>query len=195
MARKQRLDRTVTSKLDSLEKSMYILKIEYEKYFMGIEQIEPMRQRDDVKRMIRTLMADNLRNSRQKYRFRQLRARFMSLDNYITRNIVLIERGKHPKMKFRADRREKTKAEALEARKRRPITQAEKEDAAYREVYSRYMKARGKCGQASEMSYESVREVLSRQVRTIKSRYRCNSVKFKVTVEDGKAKVTAVPMR
>ena len=57
------------------------------------------------------------------------------------------------------------------------------------------MKARDKCGQASEMSYESVREVLSRQVRTIKSRYRCNSVKFKVTVEDGKAKVTAVPMR
>ena len=195
MARKQRLDRSVTGKLDALERSMFVLKLEYEKYFMGIEQFEPMRQREDVKRVIRGLMADNFRNSRQQYRFRQLRARFMSLDNYITRNLVLVERGTHPKMKYRADRREKVKKEAQDARRRKPVTRAEKEDAAYRAVYDRYMKARGKCGQASEMSFESVREVLTRQVRTIKSRYRCNSVKFKVTVEDGKAKVTAVPMR
>ena len=198
MARKQRLDRAVSTKLDALERSMLLLKLEYEKYFMGLEALEPMRAREDVRRTIRGLMGSGIRNSRQKYRFRQLRARFMSLDNYITRNMVLVERGTHPKMKYRADRRDKSRDEAkrrAEERRRRPVTKAQKEEAAYREVYDRYMSARGKCGQASEMSFESVREVLTRQVRTIKSRYQCNSVRFKVTVEDGKAKVKAVPMQ
>ena len=45
------------------------------------------------------------------------------------------------------------------------------------------------------MSFESVRDVLQKQVRTIKSRYRCDAVKFRVTVEDGKAKVKAVPLK
>jgi hypothetical protein len=176
---------------------MFLLKIEYEKYFMGAEAIEPMRQRDDLKRTMRVLMTEGIRNNRQRYRFQQLRARLMSLENYLTRNLVLIDRGTHPKMKYRADRRDKSRNEATEppaGRRKRPVTQAEKEEAAYKQVYQRYMSARDKCGQGSEMSFESVREVLTRQVRTIKSRYQCSSVKFKVTVEDGKAKVKAVPM-
>ena len=195
MARKQRLDRTTTIRLDALERALFQLKLEYEKYFMGLEAIEPMRQREEVKRSIRGLMSEGIRNNRQQYRFRQLRARFMALDNYITRNLVLVERGTHPKMKYRADRRERTRNENAERARRRPVTKAEKEDAAYRKVYNSYMSARDKCGQESDMSYESVREVLTRQVRTIKSRYRCNTVRFKVTVEDGKAKVKAVPMQ
>jgi hypothetical protein len=196
VARKQRLDRSLTAKLDAIERSMFGLKLEYEKYFMGLEALEPIRVREDVKRAIRNMMSEGIRNKRQAYRFRQLRARFMSLDNYITRNMVMVERGTHPKMKFRADRKDKSRKEAKDAeRRRRPVTRAQKEEAAYREVYNRYMNARDKCGQGSGMSFESVREVLTRQVRTIKSRYQCNSVRFKVTVEDGKAKVKAVPLQ
>ena len=57
------------------------------------------------------------------------------------------------------------------------------------------MKLRKKTGQSNDMSYDSVRAALSKQVRTIKSRYRCKTVKFKVSIEDGKAKVKAVPVR
>ena len=57
------------------------------------------------------------------------------------------------------------------------------------------MTTRRSCGQAGDLSFEAVRDVLSKQVATIKSRYGCADVKLRVTVEDGKAKVKAVPQR
>ena len=57
----------------------------------------------------------------------------------------------------------------------------------------KYIEARGKCGQSVDISFDAVRDALKKQVRTIKSTYNCESVKFRVVVEDGKAKVKAVP--
>ena len=109
----------------------------------------------------------------------------------------MIERGTHPKMKFQANLKDRERGLAPEATKverKRRLTPQEREDKAYQAVYSKYMSARKNCGQNASMSYESVRDVLQKQVRTIKSRYRCKAVKFRVTVEDGKAKVKAVPL-
>ncbi|MCP4805041.1 MAG: hypothetical protein GY913_17250 [Proteobacteria bacterium] len=201
MAKRIKVDRALNSRLDELEQRMFMLKIAYEKYFNGIDKIEPLRERDGVKNMIRELLQENITNTIQKYRFRQLRARANILDLYLQRNLVMIERGTHPKMQFRAGLKERQQREMDDRRKqqlqntRDRADKQRKEDAAFRQIFDSYMKARKKCGQSTSMEYESVQKTLRNQVRNIKGRYKCNSVSFRVQIEDGKARLKAVPKR
>ncbi|MCB9762635.1 MAG: hypothetical protein H6739_22740 [Alphaproteobacteria bacterium] len=201
MARKEKVDRVLEQRLDDFEREMFLLKIAYEKYFSGIDKVEPLRDREALRRTVRDLIQVPIMATSQKFRMRTLRARYNTLDLYLNRNMNLIERGEHPKFKFRADLTEQKRARddlagaerALQlddARKKR-----EREDAAFRQIYEHYIEARRKCGQSTDLEFDSVKKALRTQVRTIKSTYKCNSVKFRVTVEDGKARLKAVPQR
>lgn len=204
MARMDKAERSVAQRLDELEQRMFVLKIDYEKYFSGIERIEPLRERDDIKRLVRDLLESQINNGTLRFRFQTLRARFQSLELYWTRNLVLIERGTHPKMKFRADAKDRARAAATPAaepslsaeqqevlRKRQEAL--EREDRAYKLVYDKYMEARTQCGQSTDIGFDAVRDALKKQVRQIKANFQCESVKFRIIVEEGKAKVKAVP--
>jgi hypothetical protein len=57
------------------------------------------------------------------------------------------------------------------------------------------MEARGKCGQSTDMSYDALKNSLNKQVRMIKSKYKCERVKFRVSIEGGKAKMKAIPIK
>jgi hypothetical protein len=198
LARKQRVDRQFNSRLDDLERRMMLLKISYDKYFSGIELIEPMRERDDIKRTVRDLMQVAVTNTVQLHRFRTLKARSVSLDQYIQRNLVMIERGTHPKMRFRANLADQRRREGAALGRRRQASPEEtraREDAAYDTVIKTFIDARKKAGAKGEVSMDAVREKLKKQVREVKSRYRVKSVVFKVVSEDGKVKLKAVPKR
>jgi len=199
VTRREKIDRVFQQRLEEFERRIFVLKIEYEKYFSGVEQIEPLRERDDIRRLLRDLQQVPVTNTAQKHKLRSLRARWNSMEMYWQRNLVMIERGTHPKMKFRArlaeQRRGTAVSDAHRPERPRRLTAEEREDKAYQAVFDKYMETRQRCGQNTDLQYDSVREVLKKQVRTIKSRYRCKAVKFKITVEDGKAKVKAVPLR
>jgi len=198
LARQGRADRQFKTELDELEQKLFILKINFDKYFTGLERREPYREREEMRRHVRELMKVHITNSNQRFRMQTLRARWSSLDQYINRNLVMIERGTHPKMKFRAamkDReREFAQLEQAARVQRDRSKQVRAEDAAMQQIFNKYVEARKTCGQSSSMSYDSVRDALRKQVRTMKSRYNCDSVKFRVTVENGKAKLKAVPV-
>lgn len=200
MARKEKVDRNLGNLMDEVEQKMFLLKIDYEKYFSGIERIEPLREREEIRRMIREMQEDPMRATQQRFKYQTLKARFQSLELYWTRNLVQIERGTHPKMKFRADLHAKTTAAVapvISAEQQEVLRQRqekmEREERAYKMVFDKYIEARGKCGQSTDLSFEAVREALHKQVRLIKSTYQTESVKFRIMVEDGKAKVKAVP--
>ena len=198
MARQGRADRQLKVELDELEQKLFILKINFDKYFTGLERREPYRDREEMRRTMREMMKVHITNSNQRFRLQTLRARWSSVDQYINRNLVMIERGTHPKMKFRAamrDReREFAKLEQAARVQRQRGKQVRAEDAAMQQIFNKYVEARSACGQSSGMTYDSVRDALRKQVRTMKSRYNCDSVKFRVTVENGKAKLKAVPV-
>ena len=198
MARREKVDRALQSRMEEFERRIFLLKLEYEKYFSGIEQIEPLREREELRRFLRELRQVPVTNTAQRHKVRSLRARWNSMEMYWQRNLVMIERGTHPKMKFRArlaEQRRGVEAGVPRRERQRVMTTAEREDKAYQAVFDKYVETRQKCGQSTDVAYDSVRDVLKKQVRTIKSRYRCKAVKFKITVEDGKAKVKAVPLR
>ncbi|MEE2750804.1 MAG: MXAN_5187 C-terminal domain-containing protein [Myxococcota bacterium] len=177
---------------------MMLLKINYDKYFSGVDRIEPMRERDDLKRMVRDLMLVHISSTAQRHKFRTLKARSVSLDQYIQRNLVMIERGTHPKMRFRADLADKSRGQMqalLAQRQAERASRAGKEDAAYKKVFDSYMGAREKAGLNTDVSFDSVRDSLRRQVREVKSRYQCTSVVFRVVSEGGKVKLKAIPKK
>ncbi len=200
MARKEKVDRIVGNDMDEVEQKMFLLKIEYEKYFSGIERIEPLREREEIRRIMRELSLEPMTAATQRFRYQSLKARFQSLELYWTRNLIQIERGTHPKMKFRADANAKlatVQPEALSVEQQEVLRQraekSEREERAYKLVFDKYMEARAKCGQSTELSFEAVREALHKQVRLIKSTYQTENVKFRIMIEEGKAKVKAVP--
>jgi hypothetical protein len=197
VARLSPAQRQVKLQLNELEQRMHQLKLLYNKYFMGFDAIEPVRERDEIRRMLRDLMQKGITNNTLRYKLQQLRARSVSLETWITRNMVQIERGTHPKMKFRANLSDRRRAESSANRglKNVRFDQEKKEDQALKKVFDAYVNARGKVGQSTDIPYEKVRDTLRKQVREVKSRYRCDAVKFKVTVEDGKVRLKAIPRR
>lgn len=197
MARRSPAQRQLKRELDELEQKLHQLKVLYNKYFMGFDPIEPVRERDIIRRMVRDMMQKAITNNALRFKFQQLRARSVSLDTWITRNMFQIERGTHPKMKFRTELAERRRAQAggKRAPEKSRFDQEKREDQALKKVFEAYVSARGKVGQSTDIPYEKVRDTLRKQVREVKSRYRCKNVKFKVTVEDGKVKLKAIPRR
>ena len=203
MAKKQKVDYSLNNRLEELERLIFVLKIQYEKYFSGIERIEPLKDREELKRIVRDLMITPITNTAQKHKFRMLKARFSSLDLYIQRNLYQIEKGTHPKMKFRASMSEKRQREMEikreqrqeKQRVKREFSEKQKEELAYRAVYDRLMDARRQTGQSTDISFDTIRDTLKKQSRQIKGKFGVEKVKFRVAVEDGKAKMKAVPVR
>ncbi len=203
MARIERMDQGLRGRLDELEQKMFLLKINYEKYFSGIDRVEPYRDREEVKRMVRDLAEEGIKNATQAFKFQGLKARFQTYELYWTRNQKMMEEGTHPKLRARVDRKVAATAAAAppidprEAEQQKVLEERaarmEREERAYKLVYDKYMEARGKCGQSTDISFDAVREALTKQVRQIKSTFNVESVKFRIVVEDGKAKVKAVP--
>ncbi|MEC7984076.1 MAG: MXAN_5187 C-terminal domain-containing protein [Myxococcota bacterium] len=200
MAKVQKKDVKLNNKFEELERKMFLLKIQYEKYFSGLERIEPLKEREDLRRFVRELMQEPITNTMQKHKFRTLKARYNSMELYWQRNITMIERGTHPKMKFRTNRREQQQRDAAIKRqemadRRKRFSDRQKQELAYKSAFDTFIEARNKCGQSTDLSYNAIKESLSKQVRSIKSQYKCDRVKFRVSIEGGKAKMKAVPVR
>jgi hypothetical protein len=199
VAKKQKTDLSLSARMDELERMMFRLKLQYDKHFSGIERIEPLREREDLRRVVREMMQEHITNTAQKYRFTSLKSRFNSLDMYISRNLFQIERGTHPKMKFRLAMMDRHKRDAaLRSQKlaeRRKNFESKKEDQAMRRVYDSFVEAQKECGQKSSVSYEAMKDTLKKQAQAIKSRHKCDNVRFKVSVEDGKVRMKALPTK
>lgn len=193
MARGERIDRQLKMRMDELEKSLHMLRVVYNKYFSGIESVEPVREKDAVRRAFIEMSRVHMTTSRDKFRFRQLKAKSVTIDSWISRSILQIERGTHPKMKFRAQLAERRRSEGGTIS--RESTRSQREDVALTKVVDAYMVARKKTGMSMDIDPSVIQERLRKQAREVKSRYRCKSVKFKISIAGGKVKLTATPKK
>ena len=196
MAKRQKKDISLSLRMEEIERRIFLLKIVYEKYFSGIERIEPLKERDAIRKLVRETGLMPMVNTQQRFKYQSLKSKFSSYELYWQRNLVQIERGTHPKQKFRQQMLEKNRRNLTNSNARQPkLTAEQQEDLAYKAVYDRFIEARSQCGQNSDLEFDSIKDTLKRQVRTIKSKFRVERVKFRVAIEDGKAKLKAIPVR
>lgn len=199
MAKREKKDIELSSILSQIDQKIFLLKIQYEKYFSGIENLEPTKEFDVIQKQLRDLTRRKTTNTQQQYNLTQLKARFSSMSLYWRRNIVMMEKGTHPKQKFRATLQEKRDQEMAlnrQAHKQR-IAQKKNDtgDSSYQSVYDQLIEARRKTGQGTNISFDSIKATLEKQTKAIRAQYKCDSVRFKISIQDGKAKMKATPIR
>jgi hypothetical protein len=195
MARQQQIDRSGAARLDEFEQRLFQLKIIYEKYFCGIEKLVPTREHDEIRRILRDLVATTWTNTAQAYRLQALKARFTTMELYFSRNLFLIERGLHPAFKFRADLAQKAQESPRPASPSGAELQAEKEERTFKSVFDRYLEARKACNLSANVDYSVFRDALKTQVDKIRTEPSCRSVRFRIVVEGRKVKLKVVPIR
>jgi hypothetical protein len=94
----------VASDLDEIEDALKKLRISYEKYFAGVDRVEPLKERDGVKRSIMRLLGDNSKNTARRFRLQTLNASLVTYEQYWNRITRQIEEGTFKRDRVRADR-------------------------------------------------------------------------------------------
>lgn len=98
-------DQEIEGEIAQVEKDLHELRATYELYFMGVEKVEPVTQRDLVKAKLRRWQELKPRNTALKFRVQQLKARLISLENYWERTTRQREAGTYRRDRARIERR------------------------------------------------------------------------------------------
>ncbi len=178
--------------ISRLEREINKVKFEYEQYFMGMEKLEPVKMREGVERLIRSLTERVIRNTALKFKLSSLTARYNTFLQYWIRIVRQIEDGTYHRDQFRAQLKERLVSPAPPGRSDKEERAAPSEG--FQQVYSQYLEAKKRCKEdTSSLSLEKLANTLQRQIPQIKEKYKCKEVDFKVVVEGGKAKLKAIP--
>jgi hypothetical protein len=182
---------SITEDISFLESSISELVVKYEQYFLGIEKREPLKLCEDIERFIRRYNTATIVNTMYKFRFNTLVGKFNSYKQYWTRTTRLIEEGKYSRDRFKMSRHlaEGTPATAGAKHPKPPENDLEI-------VYQHYIEARRKCNLSTDnVSRETMFSVIEKQRETLKSKYKCSAVEFRVVIEDGAPKLKARPAK
>lgn len=99
-------DKDLATEVDQLEKDIKELRSQYELYYMGVERLEPLPQREQIKTKLRRWQELRPRSTALKFRIQQLKARMVSLENYWERTNRQREAGTYRRDHARISRRE-----------------------------------------------------------------------------------------
>lgn len=90
--------------LDELDGRIEALKILYEQYFLGLEKLEPLQDRQGVARIVRRVQTSQTKNTAIRFRLNSLNQRFLSYQNYWNRIVREIEAGTYHRDLARVER-------------------------------------------------------------------------------------------
>ena len=97
--------REIEALVDELQRKLDRLRVLYEQYFIGIEKREPLVPLKEVVRLVRLLEAQQIRNSRLRFRHRGLVQKLNSYRTYWRRTTRAIEAGTYHRDVARMARR------------------------------------------------------------------------------------------
>lgn len=210
----------VEKELNELDARLTALKVGYDKYFLGMEKLEPVRERAEINKIVLDLGNRFIRNTGFKFRRDQLKNKFLSYCRLWDRILKEIEDGTYKGHKIKAELHER---ERLARKQRAAGAQAEgtataeaaapangaapaappsagatngaapKADPIQR-IYDQYVAAKRKANENTEgLTPDKMATIIKQQTAALKQKYNCKSVEFRVVVEDGKAKLKAIP--
>ena len=206
--------------LDDLGAEVEQLKVRFMLYFQGIERQNPAGDRDLLKKALVNTRRDASRwNTGDRFRMNSIYNKFMSYDRMWSRTLTEMENGTFRNDKKRVERKRKAEEEAIRkaagvpemtaeemAAVKRSVQAAARGQAAnggggapgmsderMRRLYNVYMQAKKRTGERSNISFESLKKQLNKQIPAIKKKHNCQNVDFKVVLKNGKAMLKAVP--
>jgi hypothetical protein len=171
---------------------MKMLRNEYEQYFLGSRKREPQLLRGEVQKIINYYANVPIRNTGHRFKFNNLRARYFAFRRHWDDTQRKIEDGTYERHRFQAELHERERGLAADEPPEvaRPAAPAERKE--FDQLYSAWIEARSATGQPTAgLTREKLAAQLEQQTKAIQERFGGGEVRFRVVVEDGRAKLKA----
>jgi hypothetical protein len=169
--------------LEILSRKLMTLKLAYDQYFLGSRPREPVIESDEVRKLVVTYSNEAIKNTALRFKFNSIVSRYQAFKRQWTDTLRKIEDGSYARHQFKAK---------LHDRPAAPPEPAARAPQDRKEVYAAFVEARQACGQDVEnLTPKKLDEVLDQQERELRKRYGNGEIRFKVVVENGRAKLTA----
>jgi hypothetical protein len=181
--------------LNLLDARMKMLRNEYEQYFLGSRKREPQLLRGEVQKIITYYANVPIRNTGHRFKFNNLRARYFAFRRHWDDTQRKIEDGSYERHRFQAElhERERGIGAAEPAAAKKAAAPAARND--LDQLYEAWIAARAATGQGTGgITREKLAAQLEQQTKTIRERFGAGEVRFRVVVEDGRAKLKASPV-
>jgi hypothetical protein len=206
-----------------LEARLNELRVSYEKYFAGVEKIEPARLREEVQRMVRKTGTFHITNTGLKFKRDSIIAQFNTLTQHWNRILKQIEDGTYQRDIFRMRLKDKERGSAApppgpgarpaagkpagpEEKTAGPGQSPQAKPAAgkgapagggeYESVYKSLLAAKKRLGEPTDnISYNALEWSLKKEAEAIKKKFKASRVDFTIEVKDGKPVIKAVPVK
>ena len=183
---------TTEEELNILEVKLTQLKLEYEKYFLGSRPTEPSQARSEVQKTVIKFSNMRITNTAQRFKFNSLNGRFQAFKRQWDNILRQIEAGTYKRHVFKADLRDR------ERRFEEPSPGGPRASRGARasdrggDLFEAYRDALMANGQNTKgLTAEKLQRAIAKQEASIKQKYGCDRVDFKVVVTDGKVKLKA----
>ena len=169
--------------LEILSGKVTQLKLAYEQYFLGSRPREPVLLRDEVRKLTIVYANQPAQNTALRFRFNSIVSRYQAYKRQWTETLRKIEQGTYARHQFKA------RIHATQKPPAEPVAAAPQKRS---EIFDAFVEARRACGQSVEnLTTAKLETLLAKQESALHERYGDGEVRFKVVVEDGKAKLLA----
>lgn len=195
--------KVIERELDNLERSITLLKREYEIYFAGASKLPPNDQRNKLEKTIKRMGITQDLTYAMRFRYNSILARFNSYLDLWNKQMRIKEEGRSPvrvggissEMKQRL-MGQTLKPEPKEEEEHPAKPQSKEAPESLQKIYRDYVRARQDVGEgAPNMTLEGFAQVISKQKDAIIQKLHCKDVEFYVTVEQGHTKLKARPVK
>lgn len=171
----------------SLDIKLGQLKREYEQYFLGTRPREPVMLAGDVRKLMARISNQAIRNTGLKFKFSSLCSRYQAFNRQWQDTLRKMEQGTYDRHRFKAKIHSESPPPPRPTSA--PVRGSSADDP---ELFAAYTEARQACGEdVKKLTPKKLQAVLKKQEKNLRARYGDSEVRFRVVVEDGKAKVKA----
>lgn len=192
--------------IDALNTDIAQLRIEYEQYFMRVLKREPINLRADIERRILRLSNNSTTNTAHRFRFNSVVAKYNSYKQYWRRILRAIEEGTYarraegggasvaaikppPEPTVAAKIEQPTNQPEKELPKAKPVNSMEK-------AYNQYIESRKKQNESVKgLSLDKFTKNIEASRKKVEEKYKTKNIEVRVTVKDGKTKLTLKPKK
>lgn len=181
----------VEADIQRLEAGLRHLKLQYDMFFSGALQREPLELRAEVERLIKRYANAPIRKYATRFHFNSLATRFSTLSELWTKTLRSVEEGGRPApAPAERPRAEEQLVAACH------IRDPEGDEASLRLLHAKFLEARRKAGAGPmQLSFEGFVEGIARNVARLKEKAGCERVELRVIVRDRKVHLKARPGR
>ncbi len=191
--------------LDTIERSIRRLQIEWDKFFGGLERKPPYDVRIKLEQLLRLYANSEIRNSTERFRYQSLTARYSILSELWNKRLRAKEEGRAfgahglkaevlpppppPEPVAEAPRPGPPAARVQETEIR--VKNPERDVAAVQALYQRFLAERKRTGEMAGVKYESFQKLIGQQTQRLLAEKGGQAVDFHLETKDGRVSLKA----